>query len=242
MFVPLSMIGIYSINYKFGMLINMLLVTPFQRSVLPMIYRNGLDEKSAPIYCDLYFYFNVVGCFILLCITFFISPIIEWVSNPEYLKGTFIVPIVASGYLVSGTRAFFIPLVAVKNRTDILGRISIVGIIICLLLNFYFIKHFGIKGAALATLLSYIILSASLYLISIKINPMNWNWSRITKLYIVTIIILLSVKFGAAFWNIHYQILGIIGLVFFPILLRVFKIIGIREMNGLKELISLLNK
>ena len=242
LFVPLSMIGIYSINYKFGMLINMLLVTPFQRSILPMVYRNGLDQKSAPIYCDLYFYFNVVGCFILLCVSFFIHPIIEWVSNPEYLRGTYIVPIVACAYLISGARSFFIPFVAIKNRTNMLGKISIVGIIICLLLNYYFIKYYGIKGAALATLFSYIILSYSLYLLSRKFNPMNWNWPRIAKLYFVTMVTFFSVKYCAVFWNIHYPILGLIGIVVFPILIYVLKIIGKREISGLKDLISIFRK
>jgi len=117
MFVPLSMIGIYSINYKFGMLINMFLVVPLQRSLLPMIYKQGLQDELQPIYKDTLFYYSVIGCFIILGITFFIRPVIAWISSAEYLEATYIVPLVAAAYLISGFRPFFTPLVALKDRT-----------------------------------------------------------------------------------------------------------------------------
>ena len=49
-FVSLEQIAIYSIGYKFGMLINILLITPMQLAWIPMMYKMGLEEDSKKYY------------------------------------------------------------------------------------------------------------------------------------------------------------------------------------------------
>ena len=236
MFVPLSMIGIYSINYKFGMLINMFLVVPLQRGLLPMIYKQGLKDEMQPIYKDTIFYYLVIGCFMILGITFFIRPVIALIASSEYLEATYIVPVVAAAYLISGFRPFFTPLVALKDRTDLLGKAAGVGIFICLGLNYVLISQYGITGAAAATILSYIIFTTIVYVISRKITPMDWGWMRIGKVAALTGAIIASVKMAVNYWNGSEMILGGIGILSFPIFLWAFRIIGEREINGVKSI------
>ena len=57
MFVPLSEIGIFSINYKFGMLLNMFLVTSM-KGLLPMIYKNSQNKDMYPVYR---IYFTIIA-------------------------------------------------------------------------------------------------------------------------------------------------------------------------------------
>ncbi len=238
MFVPLSMIGIYSINYKFGMLINMFLVVPLQRGLLPMIYKQGLKDEMQPIYKDTLFYYSVIGCFLILGITFFIRPVIALVTSSEYLEATYIVPVIAAAYLISGFRPFFTPLVALKDRTDLLGKAAVAGIFICLSINYILISQYGITGAALATILSYTIFTTIVYTISKKVTPMDWNWGRMLKLFLTTLIILIGVLFSVKNWNSSQLLAGLLGLLSFPTLLWAFRIIGEREINGVKSIIS----
>jgi O-antigen/teichoic acid export membrane protein len=230
------MIGIYSINYKFGMLINMFLVVPLQRGLLPMIYKQGLKDEMQPIYKDTIFYYLVIGCFMILGITFFIRPVIALIASSEYLEATYIVPVVAAAYLISGFRPFFTPLVALKDRTDLLGKAAVVGIFICLGLNYVLISQYGITGAAAATILSYIIFTTIVYVISRKITPMDWGWMRIGKVAALTGAIIASVKMAVNYWNGSEMILGGIGILSFPIFLWAFRIIGEREINGVKSI------
>ena len=241
MFVPLSLIGIYSINYKFGMLINMVIVIPLQRGLLPMIYREGLKDELRPIYKDVMFYYLIIGCFFIIGITFYIEPIIAWISSPEYSDAAYVVPFVATAYLIAGFRPFFTPLVALKDRTDLLGKAAIIGITVCLSLNYILIREFGIDGAVAATVFSYLIFTLSVYYLSIKMETMDWIWSRNGKVIVLTTVIIYGVHLASNQWSGLEWLLGFLGLVSFPVLLRAFRIIGEREINGVKSIISFLH-
>jgi len=238
LFIPLSQIGVFSINYKFGMLINMFLVVPLQQGLFPMIYKEGANDDMSPIYRDLMFYYTLIGCLFILGITFFIKPVIEWISTSDYLSSTFIVPLIACAYLIAGFRTFFSPLVALKNRTDLLGKAGFIGICACLIINYVLISQFGITGAAFATIISYFIFSFSIYYLSQKIEPMDWGWLRIGKVATLTAAIIAGVTISENYWNDSELVLGVIGILSFPIFLRVFRIIGEREINGIKSIIS----
>ena len=63
---------------------------------------------------------------------------------------TFIVPIISLAYLFSGFRAFFMPMIAGTNKTDIIGKWTLYGIII-----FYYTELF-INSSAWNNWCSYI--------------------------------------------------------------------------------------
>ena len=240
LFVPLSQIGIYSINYKFGMLINMFLIVPLQRGLLPMIYRQGLKDEMRSIYKDVLFYYLIIGCFFILGVTFFIEPIITWISSPEYTNAAYVVPFISTAYLIAGFRTFFLPLIALKDRTDLLGKIAVIGIAVCLSLNYVLIRQFGIDGAVAATVFSYLIFTLSLYYLTIKVEVMDWGWPRIGKVVALTSMIISGVHLVGNQWNSFEWISGLIGFISFPVLLWAFRIIGEREINGVKSIISFL--
>lgn len=48
-FMSLEDIAVYFIGFKFGMLLNMFLVVPIQRGLIPLMYRMGIDNKSKEI-------------------------------------------------------------------------------------------------------------------------------------------------------------------------------------------------
>jgi O-antigen/teichoic acid export membrane protein len=234
LFVPLSVIGIYSINYKFGMLINMFLVVPLQRGLIPMIYKEGIKDEMMLIYKDILFYYFIAGCFSIIGITFFIRPVISFISSPDYLEAAYVVPFVASAYLISGFRLFFMPIIALKDRTDLLGKAAIIGITVCLGLNYFFIKEFGINGAVAVTVISYLIFTFSVYYLSNKISLMDWDWLRIVKVTLLTIFIISGVHVAKNQWDGLEWLLSILGFASFPVVLLAFRIIGEREINGVK--------
>tara|TARA_S200000501_G_scaffold339840_1_gene347844 strand:+ start:41236 stop:42702 length:1467 start_codon:yes stop_codon:yes gene_type:complete len=238
MFVPLSEIGIFSINYKFGMLLNMFLVAPMLKGLLPMIYKNSLNKDLYPVYKDIMYYYCVIGCFFVLGITFFISPVIEFVSSSEYLKMTFIVPIISLAYLLSGFRAFFMPMIAGANKTDIIGKWTLYGVIISIILNYLLIAQFGIIGAAISTLICYFIFSLISYLISQSILRLEWELLRILKLLFLTTLISLAFYGLTMILNYDETYSGLILITTFPILLWLFKIISDREINGIISIFS----
>mgnify|MGYP004022628213 FL=1 len=69
---------------------------------------------------------------------------------------------------------------------------------------------------------------------------MNWGWDRIGKVFFLTLLIVVSVNLAKNYWNDFGINLGLIGILIFPILLLLFHIIGIRELSGMRSMISIM--
>lgn len=65
---------------------------------------------------------------------------------------------------------------------------------------------------------------------------MDWGWLRIGKVAALTAAIISSVKIAGNYWNGSEMILGGIGILSFPFILWAFRIIGEREINGVKSI------
>ena len=69
---------------------------------------------------------------------------------------------------------------------------------------------------------------------------MDWGWPRIGKIIALTAMIISGVHLVGNQWNSFEWVLGLIGFISFPVLLWVFRLIGEREINGVKSIISFL--
>jgi len=237
MFVSLDQVGIYNIVYKFAMLINMFLVVPLGMGLNPIMYRLGLRRENHDFFRDIMFYYGVVGGVMMLSIVFFSPAVIEIITTPEYLVAVGIIPLVTLGYYINGFKTFFTLNIALKDRTSQVALVAIFGIIINLLLNYFLVKYFYIKGAALSTLLSYLAVTVLMFLVSNRSNQIDWNLYRIGKLFLTLIISYFLFEWLKQIWP-HYQIaLGFAGIGIFLLLLIITKTLGPREINGIKSLL-----
>ncbi|MBC8402858.1 MAG: oligosaccharide flippase family protein [Candidatus Marinimicrobia bacterium] len=241
-FVSLEEIGIYHIGYKFGMLINMFLVVPLQRGWMPMMYKMGLAEATKKIYPDVMFYYTVIGSFFFISLSLFIEPILNFVAQPAYLSGAYLVPIVAFAYFISGYRQFFTAGAALRDKTPRLALAAAGAISSNLVLNYFLIKYFSITGAAWSTLISYFILCTIVYFSSRNLAGIDWNFNRILKVIILTVLIFYSIFSLKELYPANAILLSFFGTIIFVSLLFILRIIGDREIKGLQSLIRQFRK
>ena len=235
-YVTLEDIGIYSIAYKFGMIINMFLIMPLQKSWLPMMYKIGVEKESHTYHRDLLFYYGVVGGAFFLAISFFHREMIQIVATEGYLKYAFVVPLIALAYYLNGFRQFFVAGAALRDKTPRLAAASAVTVGLSLLLNFVLIRQYGVSGAAWASLGSHAILVLLIYIASQRVARINWYWWRLMKLAIV-----LAVSFGVVtYLNSEFANQALLwsfsGFVGYIILLKLTGAVGKRELSGIKYL------
>jgi O-antigen/teichoic acid export membrane protein len=236
--VKLSDIGIYYIAYKFGMIINMILVMPLQRGWVPMMYKMGIGEKSRQYLKDILFYYSIVGVSLFMAISFFSEELIGVFAGQDYLVGSSIISLIAFAYLVNGYRQFFMAGTVLTDKTIWLTLSSVVGMAANLVLNYFLIRKFGLLGAAWATLISYTFLSGLVYIISQKFVRLNWGWRRIVNLFFIAGIVIAGVTFLQAEYIDERQLIGLCGIVTFIVFLRITRIIGKREISGVRFLLQ----
>ncbi|NQV38585.1 MAG: oligosaccharide flippase family protein [Candidatus Marinimicrobia bacterium] len=242
LFMSLDDIAVYFIAFKFGMLINMFLVVPLQRGLIPMIYSAGIEQKSKIIYQDMLFYYSIIGSIMFLGISLLTKPILGIITNPNYLIGAGLIPIVAFAYYLAGFQHFFTASAAIHNKT---GRIAIASIFTILTnfgLNLILIKNYGINGAAWATLISYFILSLSIYVISYRLEQFDWGFKRLIKVISITLIIYICTTILNEIYQNLNILISLLSIIIFIVILKITQILGDREINGIKSIISKLGE
>ena len=66
--------------------------------------------------------------------------------------------------------------------------------------NFYLMPHYGIMGAAVATLLSYAVMAVSIFIANQRIYPVRYEYGRILFLLIyLTVMLFLYYQFNLSF-------------------------------------------
>jgi|GEM_PF-302700 O-antigen/teichoic acid export membrane protein len=202
-FLPLEQVGIYNIVYKFGMIINMLLVTPLIMGIGPFMYRLKELTKEHNYFSDIMFYYSVLGSVFVIIISILTMPMIALFSTEEYLVAANIVPIITVAYLINGYKTFFAISIAIKNKTIIVGIIATIGIIANLILNYFLIQKFNLIGAAWATIISYFLITMMYYILAKPMTDIDWDMPRILKSMMS-----LTISIGIFYANNQYNILN----------------------------------
>lgn len=101
--------------------------------------------------------------------------IITLVSGPDYLPGSSVIAILVAYPLLISIASIYMSNFVLQGRTKLVGAIYIAGAIMNVVLNFVLIPPYGINGASIASIISYIFMFLVFYLLARK--ELHWNFS-----------------------------------------------------------------
>jgi len=227
----LTTLGIYTANYKLGIFM-MLFVSMFQYAWQPFSLQYAKDEDAPKLFSKVFTLFTVVGSFILIFLTLFITDIATFslhgrsLIGKDYWSGLSIVPIILTGYLFNGFYINFSAAIYIKEKSGAVPFLMGAGAVTNIVVNFLLIPSLNITGAALATLLSYFVMAVGYYFVSQKHFPIEYEWEKIQQIFLLVVVIVVlyySITFfGGA--EIFYKFILLLifagGLVRFHIIPR----------------------
>ena len=111
-------------------------------------------------------------------------------------------------------------------------------IIINLLLNNWLIGSFGIWGAVVTTLLSYIVLSVTILMASQTIIKVNWGWPKISGVMLCMVIFILIHEYIISSNFLPNWTLKSIIFIGYILALRLTGLISQKEIRGLIDLMD----
>jgi O-antigen/teichoic acid export membrane protein len=97
-----------------------------------------------------------------------------------------IVPIILLAYVFTGAYVNFVVGVYLEKKTKYLPYATGAGAVANILANYFLIPIWGIMGAAIATLISYVVMAAVIYFPSQKFYHVEYEWGRILRLCLAT--------------------------------------------------------
>lgn len=157
-------VGIYSIAVQ---LVNVLgiMIVPIQNTLFPML----IKEKDKNRYIKKWEYFNTVITYFYLIIIIISIPVLKvlfpYVFSKEYLGAVSIYYILSVYLFLKANSCLRTAYITLFNLGNLIVKLSILGIILNIVLNYFFIKFLGIKGAAISTVITQFLTGNILYYI-----------------------------------------------------------------------------
>ncbi len=183
--IALNQVGIYGSGYKLGALM-LLLVYAFNYAWRPYFLKsknqNDFNKISNYVFYFLGFFWIMLVLFIENLTAINIPILNKPLIHQEYLKGLSIVPLIALSYIFHASFVLQEAGPFLKNKTKNISISRGVGVVLNIILNLILIPYYhsfdkAFLGAAIATLISYFVMSCIIYFWNKSVFNFQYNWN-----------------------------------------------------------------
>jgi O-antigen/teichoic acid export membrane protein len=169
--------GIYSACYKISIIVTMF-VQAFKYASEPYFFASAKEKDFAKNFADIVKYF-IIACLLVSLGTLLNLSWIKYFVGPKYWAGLDVVPILLLANLCLGIFYTLSIWYKLANKTLYGAYLTIIGAIITIGLNIYWIPRIGYIGCAWATLICYATVMVLSYFMSRKQLPVKYDFLRI---------------------------------------------------------------
>jgi len=187
-FVPLGEVGLYSLGYQFGNIIN-LLATAINFAWAPFLYKTHAQhgESANPKLSRLVTYYTLCLCFVALGLALFVKEIIFFMAAPAFHSAYRVVPWVIGGLLFNGLYYVPVNFLFLRSKTRLIPLITVLSGLVNVGLNLWLVPRYGIMAAAWATFLAYGLTLALAWRAAQGIYPFPYEYKRLGLIGLTTI-------------------------------------------------------
>jgi O-antigen/teichoic acid export membrane protein len=186
-YFDLNTLGIYALAYKFGFLLAVLAVVPFQSAWEPQRYRIAKQENGKTVFKRVFLYFNIVVISISVSIVLFVGDVIKIIATPAFWPAVGLVPFVVINAVLQSWTFFCDYGLYHAHRTGRIASSSVIAAAIVVVLNFVLIPVWGVYGAVLATFGAFLVRFGMLFTGSQSYFPIDYGWSKVISLLLLAV-------------------------------------------------------
>ena len=189
-FTDFTEVGLYSLGYKIGFLVYILLVAPFQLAWPKVSFAIASRPDCQKIYAQTLTYFAFLGSLMALFLSLFGPQIIKLMADPRFFLAYTIIPLISFAYVLYGLHFIIVPGLHIKEKSKYYPVMIAIPAVLNLLLNYYFVPKFGMMGAAITTLICFILVVILTYIITQRFYRVKYEGQRLFKLLVAVLLIL----------------------------------------------------
>lgn len=180
----LGSVGIYSVGYNLSNYVGMLIQTPLNTAITPIymeLWEKKGREETQIFLSKISNYYLMVAIPIVLGICAVGQDIVTLVASKKYSNSFVIIPLITGSIFLSGFNYICSAGLFLAKKTKLYGMLILGVAVINILLNICMIPFMGIFGAAIATLISYIIHYFFVRKVSFKYCRISHNYFSMLK-------------------------------------------------------------
>lgn len=220
--------GIYAANYKLSIVIT-LFINAFRMAAEPFFFAQSNDKDAPKTYAKVMKWFVITLCFAFLGTVLYLD-IWKYMEGAHYRTGLMVVPILLYANLALGIYYNLAVWYKITGQLKYGMFITLFGAFLTLVINFIFIRWFGMWACAWATFICYTSMMCLCYYYGQKHFPVPYATKKLLS-YIGVITVLFFVQ-----WLIfHFTRSVVLHLVTGTILMLLFiRLVYITEKKELK--------
>jgi len=174
----LAQLGLYGLAFKFSQAIQVV-VRGFQLAWPPLAYSIADDEEARRAYAVVVTAFTALCGFIVVGMWLEARWIVRLLAAPEFFDSYEAIGPLALGAALYGVYLALVVILGRTGKTQYNFPVTIVATIANVVLNLILVPAWGIVGAGVALVASYLIVIVLIYGVSRRIFPIPWQWGRL---------------------------------------------------------------
>lgn len=180
-FRSLDAVGIYSVGYKFGYIINFLIIQPFNTMWMARMYQVHRRDDCRQIFKQVFVLYSVLLIVSGLAASVFSGELLKVIADVRYASGKAVIAPIVLAYVLFGIGSYLQLGMFLAGRTGLIGAVSLAAAAINLGLNYVLIRQYGMMGAAYATALGFLALAVGSYFCSQRVWPIELGLGRVLR-------------------------------------------------------------
>ena len=209
-FLPLSSVGLYTLGYKFGFVMSVVVLS-INRAWMPNYYElmnQGDGGRAGEIRRMFLLWVTGLGA---ICIAggVWANELVRLMTAPAFYTAATVVPTILLAFFFQGIYYFMVGPLFYFKRTLLLPVITVSGAAVNIGLNIFLIPRYGIQGAAAAALASFIVLAALAYVIGrLYFNP-RFELGRLS--FLLAVVSVMCLGGNSLGWHWTLEMLLVMG-------------------------------
>jgi O-antigen/teichoic acid export membrane protein len=181
----LAEVGIYGACYKLSILIT-LFIQAFRMGAEPFFFKQAQGQQPQKVYARVMKFFVIVICFMFLVVVLFLD-IWKYFVGKAYWSGLKVVPILLLANMFLGIYYNLSIWYKLSNKTMAGAWITVIGAILTLIINYFFIPRFSYMACAWATFLCYGSMMVVSFIWGQKAYRVPYAWKKLVAYIIISV-------------------------------------------------------
>jgi len=229
-------VGLYNLGYKIAGVLNVFLIHSFSLALLPIAYKMYGQKGDKRYYSKMLTYFLFILFWAGLGLAFFSKEIIKLLAlNPDYWAAYQVVPYIILAYIFSGAKSVTSLGLYLKRKTKYIAYNTIGAAVLNIGLNFLLIPKYKMIGAAVATIISYVVLYFITYFFANRFYKIPYENMKFLKMLVLAVVLFFLSTLTASFNTLPRILIKVALIISFPFILYPFNFYEPIELERIKQ-------
>jgi O-antigen/teichoic acid export membrane protein len=198
----------YGVAYTLGSAISIVVLGPFTLAWPAALFAVAKREDAAKIYKLVFRWFSLFLLFTAFGLSLAGTIVLHWLFPVSYHSGANIIPVVAVSLAFFGPYYVFGVGISITRKTWLTPILLAVAAVVNVALNLVLIPHYGAMGAAVSTLIAYVVLVAISYIVNQRLYPVPFE----IGIFLIALLIGTALYIGSDFLGRGFGTYGAWGI------------------------------